>query len=296
MLMSVETFYVKDLKQWMLIVGLCFFLYPTKSIAQKYEGYASVGLGLPAGNMGKYERIENSVSSSGTQSIYTQKNISFASGFQAQVGAAYWFRPNLAFDLAANYTAGMNQLLAQEKSTQTQTGDMRFQSEAYQLNMLRFSPSLKIKLPLTKVQVSMQTGFLLSAFARGNQYLVDESKTSGFQQNMNLRANLRARMSLGYTAGLALDYPIGNGLDAFVSCQLQLQNFTLKSKTVELYIENGGNALGLLSTYQRETIYVRKSLLQPSAVNANEPQKLLERALPFSSIAFQLGIKYHFVT
>lgn len=294
--MSVETFYVKDLKQWLLFVGFCFFLYPSISKAQKYEGYASVGLGLPAGNTGKYERIENSVSSSGTQSTYTQKNISFAHGFQAQVGAAYWFRPNLAFDLAATYTAGRKQLLTEQKSTQTQTGDMRFQSEAYQLNMLRFSPSLKIKLPLNKVHLSMQTGFLLSAFAWGNQYLVDESKTSGFQQNMNLRANLRARMSLGYTAGLALDYPLGNGLDAFVSCQIQLQNFTLKSKTVELYLENGGNALGLLSTYQRETIYVRKSLVQPSAVNANEPQKLLERALPFSSIAFQLGIKYHFGT
>jgi hypothetical protein len=294
--MRAEIFYVKDLKHWLLIVGLCFFLYPSISNAQKYEGYAAVGLGLPAGNMGDYERVENSVSSSGTQSTYTQKNISFAKGFQAQVGGAYWFRPNLAFDVSANYTAGKKQLLTEEKSTQTQTGDMRFQSEAYQLNMLRFSPTLKIKLPLNKVHVSMQTGFLLSAFAWGNQYIVDESKTSGFQQNMNLRANLRARMSMGYTAGLAVNYPLGNGMDAFVSCQLQLQNFTLKSKTVELYLENGANALGLLSTYQRETIYVRKSFVQPSAVNANEPQKLLEKSLPFSSIVFQLGIKYHFGT
>jgi hypothetical protein len=291
-----KTFYVKDLMQWMLFMGLCFFLYPSIGTAQKYEGYASLGMGLPAGNMGDYERIENNVSSSGTQSTYTQKNISFASGFHAQVGTAYWFRPNLAFDIAATYTAGRKQLLTEEKSSQTQTGDVRFQSEAYQLNMLRLSPSLKIKLPLNKVHLSMQTGFLLSAIAWGDQYLVDESKTSGFQQNMNLRANLRARMSLGYTAGLAVNYPIGNGLDAFVSCQLQLQNFTLKSKAVELYTENGANVIGLLSTYQRETIYVRKSFVQPSAVNANEPQKLLEKSMPFSSIVFQLGIKYHFGT
>ncbi len=113
---------------------------------------------------------------------------------------------------------------------------------------------------------------------------------------MSLRAALRARMSLGYTAGVAIHYPIGNGMNAFLACQMQVQNFTLQSKKVEFYTENGANALGQLTTYQRETIYVRKNLVQVSSTHYNEPQKQLEKALPFSSIAFQMGLKYLFGT
>ncbi len=163
--MRAKTFNVIGIKYWLLIIGVCLMLYPFNTKAQTFEGYVSLGMGLPAGNMGQFEGIKNSVSSSGTQSTYTQKNISFATGFQAQVGGVYWFRPNLGFDVAANYTAGMKQLLTEVESIQTQTGDRRFQSEAYQLNMLRFSPSLSMKLPIEKDHVSMQTGFLLSTFA-----------------------------------------------------------------------------------------------------------------------------------
>ena len=265
---------------------------PFAAYSQTIDLIGSLGYGLPMVGQ-KNVAIKETQEASGTQQSFEQKTISYASGFHAYVGVAYWFKPTWAIQLDGWYSRGNKQLSQKHEINQLTTGNYLFSSESYQLNMVRIHPSIVTRVPCGKGFIQFKTGALFNVYAWGNQYLEENSRISGNTFQWYMQSNIKGRVNIGYANGLSYHYPVAANLFAFLSADFLFQGLSLKSKWVETYTENGQNSLGKLTYAQRKTIY-EKSAFHTNTSNTTNATQATATTLPFSCLTFQAGFRYRF--
>lgn len=111
-----------------------------------------------------------------------------------------------------------------------------------------------------------------------------------------------SRWILGMGMELGLGYQLNRNLMIQVSFQTTILNFRPKKSEVVIYTVNGTDKLADLNTYHREKEYGGTTIIHdltnsdPLGLNpsSNRPEARPIFVVPYSSMAFQLGVKYQF--
>ncbi len=277
-------------------VTLFIFCLGTTSLwAQKFGIKTYAGYHLAQNPNNSFNQTSFERAAGGTDMQYSSVKVRWTSGAAAGIGFYCQLKPFLALELGAQYLHGTKSEIYNKRVVEN-VGEANL-INTYYTRMVFLNPSLVLSLPQTKYTPYARVGLVLG-FGNYQRELEDASNLNGGVFNIvRQTTKVYGGMATGYQAALGVRCPIKKAWSVFGEWQFQMINYAPKRSEITAYTINGNNALGGLSTRQRETEFV-KNLDFPSGgtgtFNENEPAKSLSFGLPFSNTGLQIGVSYTF--
>jgi hypothetical protein len=290
---TINLFYKTSLLSYVMLFIFC--LSTTSLWAQKLSIKTYAGYHLAQNPNNSFNQTTFERATGGTDMQYSVGKVRWTSGIAAGIGFNYQLKPFLALELGAQYLHGAKSELYNKRVVEN-VGEANL-IYTYYTRMVFLNPSLVLSLPQTKYTPYARVGLVLG-FGNYQRELEDASNLNGGVSNIVLQtAKVYGGMATGYQAALGVRCSIKKSWSVFGEWQFQMINYAPKRSEITSYTINGNNALGGLSTRQRETEFV-KNLDFPSdgfgTFNENEPTKSLAYSLPFSNMGLQVGVCYSF--
>ncbi len=261
----------------------------TKLNAQTSYLSLHTGYAFKNASMTNGEFVNSSMKEVNGSMVFTEENIrhSFGQGLNIGVSYGYMFNDNLGIDIGISYLKGSKVKAVQEFNTFF--GDLKI-NQISSASMIRLAPSLIISAGLEGINPYGKFGFILGSTTVNNQV---EEKYSSDKLEYEFRQN--GGISFGLSSALGLDIQLSSNFSLFGELNLIGMSYAPKRAEITKFEENGTDILKQLDKSEREIIYVKKlETNEDIEPNSNEPGKVLGIKLPFSSIGFNLGVKYNF--
>lgn len=269
-----------------VMMTICAFL--TLSAATAQSAYASLSVGYAAGTASDVIGTNYNVTSA---TAFTEKNIvgTYGGGIPVTLGLGFMFTEHLGIDLGINYflgsvvTSDIQTTFFGSESTTTSQG-----------NQIRVTPQLVVSTGSENtISFYAKTGFVLPV-GGGTTFKVDAiDASSGTPVTTVVEGESAGAFSFGYTGTFGASFNLSDKLSLFG--ELQGINLRLKgtSQTVTSYKVNGSEIVSTLPASVTTTNYV-DSINETSNTDPLQPTESLAETTNYSSIGFNLGVKFNF--
>lgn len=247
-----------------------------------YAGlHVGYGFGMPNEQIGSKTDINSS--GSGTETaIYG----TYGGGINTSLNVGYMFNEHVGAELGLNYLLG-------NKVTQDEVTFGGFSSTTItQSNQFRINPSLVIS-----------SGGKLAAYGKlGLVVPVAGSTITEYRDNAGNAQDIESAgsFSFGYQGALGVSYSISEKLSLFGEFSGVNLRIKSKSQTVTSFSAIGIDVLGLMTTYDKETVYVDQlsNSSNNSSYNANYSENSAKEELAntsnYNAQFINIGVKFNF--
>jgi len=247
---------------------------PPDSLSKFYfKASAGYGLGINGTlveNADKNGNVTNTFSKLGT-------------GFGFSVAAGYQWLPHLGFEVGLGYFMGMQtNLLSSYDATETTNG-----------SLFQMVPSIVFSTKLGRLQPYLKTGLIMALpevygediqydRSNPNQTIVTDSKFKYYNG-----------LALGVHTALGCNLPLmDNRFSLFAEVSLNDIGYVPDRIMIYAQTVNGVDDYSQMTTSDKEGIF-RRTLSLNNSSNSDKPTDLSQTLIPFSSLAFNIGLKWN---
>ena len=251
----------------------------------------------------KRERTRNTVTGN-TSSTNTQEGVNFGLGKGVSFGGSvgYMFNDYLGLDLGFNYLYGAEtnseQSFHRKDIYSSGTEDYYDVSKnKLYARMFNVTPSILITPNFEKFNPYLKLGVVLGF---GSLYWESNSESSStgqvtptYSTNSSI-LEYNGGLALGVNASVGAEYNLTENLGIFGELQLIGMNYSPKKMVTTKSTKNGVDQLPNMTTYEKETEFSKTITVTNAPRNDDKPRQDLLFSYPFSSIGFNIGVKYNF--
>ena len=260
----------------------------TKSYAQKIYISISGGYGLSTSPNSNYASTNSTRNSNGNTALFTN-SISNSTG---SFGRGVQFGATLGYEHNRNFSVELNtSYLISDKITSTLSGDggTIYSEDKSSATMLRLIPAIKVSIGEKKLKPYLRFGLVIGLVPKINftETYTNTSANPNYSESVYVYSG---GISIGYSAGLGVNYKVTNRLSLFGEIGLISQAWAPKKSVLTKATQNGIDMLPSKSLSQKEIDYV-SSYTDNSSVNPSLPSKSLKTYMPFSSIGINVGLQ-----
>ncbi len=253
--------------------------------AQKF--YTRLGIGLSGGTSSSLDMLYNYTDDGSTKSIQVVP-VDLGSGFTGSVAFGYMVKKYLGFELAVSQFIGFPNL-----------GDsiMKFSggtdvTARITGNMLCITPSILITAGLEKVNPYARFGMVIGVLP--NLYgRIEATQATNPPTDIVRIKKYYGGVALGYAAALGVDFNVSKLISFYAEATFQGITWSPFYSEITKYTIGGVDHLGDLTTFQKETEYYSKLILN-DYVSPDVPKKELRETYPFDNAGVTLGVRFKF--
>lgn len=216
---------------------------------------------------------------------FTNTNIygTFGNGLNLTLRGGFKYSQNFGVDLGVNYLMGFQSRIGEVESAVSEGNTETKHS------LLRVMPGVVFAIDNAALTLYSRTGLVFPLFSNG---VTDQSLTSSgittFQKTESTGA-----FSVGYFGAVGVSVKIAESLKVFA--EVEGINLRIKQNTAVLteYTIDGSDQLGNLNTQDKEVEFVDE-VTSADNTNVNEPRRVLAQMQNYSSLGFNIGIRFNF--
>ncbi len=227
---------------------------------------------------------------------YQSYRNSFATGAALSAGLGIMITKDIGLELTGFYTACMQRKFASEIHMQD-IGGYRFNAYSdYSVMGTSFGvkQAVRYTFPGKELRPFIRFGAMLD-FASANETMkMDVSTDNPYYYpygGMEYTLQYKQRLSVGMNLAIGLEYLILEKLWLYAELEGNMVNYFPAAATYTRYITNRQDITAHLSTHDKEIIFVDQ-YSDAGNKSASEPRKMLPVHFSFSSIGFNVGLKY----
>lgn len=272
LLMFISLFSIAAYSQFYINVGGGYNLgIATQSLLFNYEGTNDI------------EKIENVKTSLG-------KGLNFG------LNLGYMFNSNIGIDLQCSYLLG-DETSGESKDNFTyfNINYYDYEKESIKSQMFRVNPSIIIASGFDKLDPYAKFGVILGFGSITYNRLYEEYENNQLEHKKIVKWKMDGGMAFGISSALGLMYHISDLISVYGELNLVGMSYAPKKGVMTEYTVNGSDKLPNLTTYDKEIDFVDDITydydIPPSPA---EPRKELKIYLPYSSIGFNIGVRFSF--
>jgi len=269
------------------ILLLALFALMLSGIVNAQKFYTRIGIGLSGGTSSNLDMLYNYTDDGSQQSVQVVP-VELGSGFTGSVAFGYMVKKYLGFELAVSQFIGFPNL-----------GDsiMKFPggtdiTARIAGNMLSITPSVLITAGLDKVnpyaRFGMVIGVLPTIFGK-----VEATQATNPPTDIVMIKKYYGGVALGYTAALGVDFNVSKLVSFYAEAVFQGVTWSPFYSEITKYTIGGVDHLGDLTTFQKETEYYSKLILN-DYVSPDAPKKELRKTYPFDNAGVTFGVRFKF--
>lgn len=243
------------------------------------------GLGSPGHVLGTNTNMTGS---------YSEKNIygTLGGGVLANVTPGYMFGEHFGIELGLNGFFGSKTMV---EETTVPTGKFEHTQRSTQF---RITPAVIVKSGGEKVSVYTRAGLVLPLIGSVKSEI--DNQTNPLAPTM-IELTTSGKVALGYTGALGLNVHFGTKFGFFA--EVGATSLRVKSKETEIkkYTVNGNDAMGAMTTSDKQTTYVdeltsssNNASTNPGGFDNTKATEELRQIANFSNFFVQVGIKFSF--
>ncbi len=268
-------------------------------VAQKvyFKGHVGYDIGVLKSQMNLHsDHIKDYYDSTVTTSVYQAKKSSYASGVSFDLGLGIMINKRLSAEVAGFYTVCKEQKFATEIHMEDELGyhfsaysDYTLQGTSYGLR-----PSLVYAIQGTAFRPYVRVGAVISFSDLKESMKMDVSTDSpnylpygGMEYTLQYRKGLSA----GASISLGLEYMFLSRLWVYADVSANIVNYYPAGAKYTSYVVSRHDITERLTTHEREMVFV-DSYSTADNKSPNEPTKMLPVHYSFSTIGFNIGLKY----
>lgn len=274
-----------------LKIILFLILFPGTILCTAQGLYLKVsgGVSSPAGSQTLLE--EYTIRPRPDQSTNTKTksiNGSYGAGVNINTSVGYKLSPFIGVDLNVNYFSGKK--YSSYSSATTANQDEIELNQTIRGKGLFLSPTIMLMAGTGKVRPYSNIGVVFGkakTFNDTHAELSQENNTTEYDAQRETTGNL----SFGFRGGAGIDFNITKNISLFSEAIFTSMSFYPEESNYTSYIFNGEDQLDELTTYQKKIVYKDEFTTNNTQYDETEPKEELRSPLPFSNIAFNLGIK-----
>lgn len=218
----------------------------------------------------------------------------FSLGRGYQVGALVGkeWTPHFATEIQGSYLQGH-----EFKETYQFEGDWNYYSfykYRHKGQMLRIIPTIKISTGGKIWNPFLKSGLSIGLFPGIVSNSFNESKSG---ENIILTERLEeisGGISFGYFGSAGVDFSFHSRWKISAEMVVLAQAYLPEKRTLTRYTENGEDILPQYSRFEKEYRFQKNFKRDGSTFDKDKPTVISQIVLPFSSIGFQIGIRYNF--
>ncbi len=231
----------------------------------------------------------NSVTNdNGTTTSWSDELIagSFGKGINMGLNLGYMFNENFGAGLNMNYLMGATYEFSY---SYTAVGYNSSTTGTYKANMTRIMPSLIVQ-GSGEIAPYARLGIVLGM---GSKVVYDEDYSNSNGDTEKYIYEVNEGLAMGTSAEVGVNVKFSENL-SFIACLRGVNmNWSPNHGVLTTYNVNGIDVLPLLTTRDKEAVYLDEvSGTSPSTPNESQPDEQLRFYLPFSSIGFNIGVRY----
>lgn len=216
---------------------------------------------------------------------FTNTNIygTFGRGVNLTLRAGFKNSQHFGVDLGVNYLLGFKSKIGEVSSSSSEGMTETKHS------LLRIMPGVVFATDNAALTLYSRTGLVLpvSSSAVREQNLTS-SGTTTYQKTESTGG-----FSLGYFGAVGVSVKAAESLKIFA--EVEGINLRVKQKTAVLteFTVNNNDQLGSLNTQDKEALYVDE-VTSADNTNTSEPRKVLAQTINYSSLGFNIGLRFNF--
>jgi len=273
-------------KKYLLVPAFLMMLAATPAAAQLYLGF-SAGYGLPANRMWLGTNVEDN----GSVETYEVVNSSLGQGLQAGLFIGSMTNNNVGLELGLSYLQGAGVMI---RYTDNAGGLVVNEERVLMGRMIRVVPGLRFTTGAGDVRPYGRAGLILGVGGKVIEELEGTYTAGGVTDVEEYVFEEYGGFSVGFSGAAGVNFQASDRLSLFAELGLVYQNWAPEKGRFTKYTINGADALGGMTTSEKEVDYVNELTVSGSAPPAGNPDEQLKIFRPFSSAGVNLGLVLHF--
>ncbi len=264
------------------------------SIAAYSQFYINVGGGYNLG-IATQSLLANYESTNDIEKIENVKT-SLGKGLNFGLNLGYMINGNIGIDLQCSYLLG-DEATGESKDYYTfmNTNYYDYEKNSIKSQMFRVNPSIIIASGFDKLDPYARFGVILGFGSITFNRLYEEYENNQLEHKKIEKWKMDGGIAFGISSALGLMYHISNLISVYGELNLVGMSYAPKKGVMTEYTVNGSDKLPNLTTYDKEIDFVDDITydydIPPSPA---EPRKELKIYLPYSSIGFNIGVRFSF--
>lgn len=257
----------------------------TEAFSQVYIK-VNAGYGFSMGDHGILSNYEATNNGPNTTYRYESVKLSFGKGVNFGGAIGLMFGENIGAELGLNYLVG-----GKTKTTDTygNSPDPSVSKTTISANMLRIMPTLILSAGKSGVNPYAKFGLVI-----GTGKIVGETVDDGAFGQYISGYEYSGGVALGFNSAFGVDFSLNDKMNFFAELSyIGMSYAPTKGELVKSSL-NGEDDLSTMSTNERKIEFVDEYTEVAGAPDSGVPDKQLRQSYPFSSIGFNLGVKFSF--
>jgi opacity protein-like surface antigen len=276
------------MKKKILLLGVFILGMASNSLIAQNEGgfYVSLVSGY-AFESSKGEGVFVGNTTEITQGVFKNEVVDYSLGKGINIGVAigYMFNKNIGTEIAINYlkggkTQGLNRSL-----------DNTFEENSIAASLLQINPKIVLALGYEKINPYSKFGLVIGL----NPSVVLTQNGQFFEDNITNKTELvtefNGGQSIGFNAASGLMFNISDNFGLFGELNLTSLTYSPTKGTIKKAILNGINQLPQIPENEKNIKFLDEYTTSNTIDRSNEVRRF---ALPFGSLALNIGAKYSF--
>jgi hypothetical protein len=266
-------------------VSVILFVYAK---AQAFAGL-NFGYGIPA--TGQVVGINSEDNNPSNTFSFENVRGSFGSGLNAGVYFGYWFSDVVGAQLGVNYLFGKKYTFTDNSVNNTNVTDNSTDEVA--ARSLRLTPALRVGFGHGDVHPYMLGGFSIGLANKITDDLNETTINPGGTDILIESTEYTGGISVGPFAAVGLNFHLSEKLLFTVELNSYFANWAPTKGEIVTATFNGADALGNMTTDQKQFEYVNK-IDQTMNTSASQPTQRLKNYYPMNSVGLTIGLHYEF--
>lgn len=210
-------------------------------------------------------------------------DISLGKGVNIDATFGYMFNKNVGTELGFSYLKGSNSSTLENSNNFSDTRNISIAA-----SMIRFIPTILIVTEYKKIYPYAKLGLIVGS---GSYTVIDDAKGSSPYYTST---KYDGGFAFGYFSGFGANYKLNNKISLFGEISIISMSYAPNKSEITESKMNGVNILPNMTIRDKQTEYSDNYTEDNnSSSNTSVPRKSLKQSIPFSSIGFNIGIRYY---
>ncbi len=272
------------MKNFILLAGALLLL-PLWTHAQGF--YARVAIGGGLGTNADYRLLFNqTVHEDGTYTLETVP-VTMGTGGNISAAAGYLLTKNFGFELALSEMMG----IAMKGTYVSELPGGWSETTRYYGRMFMVIPSFVLTPALEKVNPYGRIGLIIGAFPQLYR-TYEATRSSGVDYEEKTKEYYHGGLAMGVLLAMGVEFNLSDLIALTLELNYNGISYSPKKSIYKLYEQDYQDRLGDLSTYEKETTYVKELDLTTAPVDPDTPKKELRTNYSFSNVGVNFGVKF----
>ncbi len=236
--------------------------------------------------------------SSPTSTTFKDKKFSFGNGYQIGLGFRYGFKNNFGIDFGYAYLLGQKNTTTSENlvSNYSYKEEIKSRISRVYFGFSYLDKGKKVS-PIIKMGVLIAVGKVIFDYSNSFPGYNPNPPYGQITSKTESSTKYYGGVSAGFYSGLGINFKASDKVSLQLILDVVVQEFTPARATVTKSTLNGEDQLPKMTTYDKETLFVKNDASNGFPTGTSSPNRVNKISIPLSSfgpsfnIVFNIGKK-----